>query len=76
MLGMVGGLEWLVELKWLLQLAIGWHLLSIYSWLSLNPMVCIWFVVKNFPSFIGFGKIRWCEKCLPGTYYTSNFGLE
>jgi len=23
LLGMVGGLEWLVELKWLLQLAIG-----------------------------------------------------
>ena len=41
LLGMVGGPEWLVELKWLLQLAIGWHLLSIYSWLSLNPMVCI-----------------------------------
>ena len=77
--GLVGhgwGPEWLVELKWLLQLAIGWHLLSIYSWLSLNPMVCIWFVVTNFPSFIGFDKIRWCEKCLPGTYYTSNFGLD
>lgn len=34
------------------------------------------FVATNFPSFIGFGKIRWCEKCLPGTYYTSNFGLD
>ena len=33
-------------------------------------------VVTNFPSFIGFDKIRWCEKCLPGTYYTSNFGLD
>ena len=35
-----------------------------------------WLVVTNFPSFIGFDKIRWCEKCLPGTYYTSNFGLD
>ena len=33
-------------------------------------------VVTNFPSFIGFDKIGWYEKCLSGTNYTSNFGLD